>query len=220
MKIVFENCSPVEIAVAKCSCVAGTALCNHNVALLFQTAHYSTLNLAAVPPVLSCTETEQRWHKPRTMGVKPGRVSDMVFISTKPKQFTVADGVRSTRYKAVRGELPDPDVLKVSEVYKDFSADIAPLITTMAISVDVPLVNSTFGKVQEGSPISYQHPLPLSRVIVRHPDAPPPPPLPVDGYRLEPTPTHRDGVVRFCRFCRGGYPYTAYLQRLRGGYNH
>ncbi|XP_033969688.1 uncharacterized protein LOC117469363 [Trematomus bernacchii] len=187
MKIVFENCSPVEIAVAKCSCVAGTALCNHNVALLFQTAHYSTLNLAAVPPVLSCTETEQRWHKPRTMGVKPGRVSDMVFISTKPKQFTVADGVRSTRYKAVRGELPDPDVLKVSEVYKDFSADIAPLITTMAISVDVPLVNSTFGKVQEGSPISYQHPLPLSRVIVRHPDAPPPPPLPVDGYRLEPT---------------------------------
>ncbi|XP_034063803.1 uncharacterized protein LOC117540949 isoform X2 [Gymnodraco acuticeps] len=120
-------------------------------------------------------------------GVKPGRVSDMVFTSTKPKQFTVADGVRSTRYKAVRGELPDPDVLKVSEAYKDFSADIAPLITTMAISVDVPLVNSTFGKVQEGSPISYQHPLPLSRVIVRHPDAPPPPPLPVDGYRLEPT---------------------------------
>ncbi|KAJ4938063.1 hypothetical protein JOQ06_002689, partial [Pogonophryne albipinna] len=57
----------------------------------------------------------------------------------------------------------------------------------MAISVDVPLVNSTFGKVQEGSPISYQHPLPLSRVIVHHPDAPPPPPLPVDGYRLEPT---------------------------------
>ncbi|KAF3844495.1 hypothetical protein F7725_007658 [Dissostichus mawsoni] len=49
MKIVFENCSPVEIAVAECSCVAGTALCNHNVALLFQTAHYSTLNLAAVP---------------------------------------------------------------------------------------------------------------------------------------------------------------------------
>ncbi|KAK1900702.1 Protein CASC3 [Dissostichus eleginoides] len=148
--IVFENCSPVEIAVAKCSCVAGTALCNHNVALLFQTAHYSTLNLAAVPPVLNCTETEQRWHKPRTMGVKPGRVSDMVFISTKPKQFTVADGVRSTRYKAVRRELPDPDVLKVSEAYKDFSADIAPLITTMAISVDVPLVNSAFGKVQEG----------------------------------------------------------------------
>ncbi|KAF3844427.1 hypothetical protein F7725_007590 [Dissostichus mawsoni] len=57
--IVFENCSPVEIAVAECSCVVGTALCNHNVALMFQTAHYSTLNLAALPPVLSCIETEQ-----------------------------------------------------------------------------------------------------------------------------------------------------------------
>ncbi|KAJ8016002.1 hypothetical protein DPEC_G00002600 [Dallia pectoralis] len=177
----------VDISVAEYSCVAGTALCNHNVALLFQTAHYSMLNLVAVPPVLSCTETEQRWHKPRTMGVKPGRVSDMVFIFTKPKQFTIADGVRSTRYKAVRGELPDPDVLNVDEVYKDFLPDIAPLITTMAINADVPLVDSAFGKVQEGSPISYQHPLPVSRVVVRHPDAPPPPPLPVDGYRLEPT---------------------------------
>ncbi|XP_076876591.1 uncharacterized protein LOC143525969 isoform X2 [Brachyhypopomus gauderio] len=187
LRIVFEDRVSVDIAVAECSCVAGTALCNHNVALLFQTAHYSTLNLAAVPPVLSCTETEQRWHKPRTMGVKPGRVSDMVFLSSKPKQFTVADGVRSKRYKAVRGELPDPDVLKVDEQYKDFTADIAPLITTMAISADVPLVDSAFGKVQAGSPISYQHPVPVSRVVVHHPDAPLPSPLPVDGYRLEPT---------------------------------
>ncbi|KAI4874701.1 hypothetical protein NFI96_014081, partial [Prochilodus magdalenae] len=179
--------STVQIIEAKCSCVAGTALCNHNVALLYQTAHYSHLNLAAVPPVLTCTETEQRWHKPKIMGVKPGRVSDMVVMSTKPKQRTFANGVRSTLYKAVRGELPDPVVLKVAEAYKNFSADIAPLITTMAISADVPLVESAFGKVQEGSPISYQPPVPVSRAIFYHPDAPPPPPLPVDGYKLEPT---------------------------------
>ncbi|KAK0131248.1 hypothetical protein N1851_034070 [Merluccius polli] len=138
----FENSSPVQIAVAECSCVAGTALCNHNVALLYQTAHYSTLNLKAVPPVLSCTETEQQWHKPRTM---------------------------------------------VDEAYKDFTADIAPLITTMAISSDVPLVDSAYGPVQEGSPISYQHPVPLSRVVVRHQDTPTPPAMPLDGYRLDPT---------------------------------
>ncbi|KAK0146643.1 hypothetical protein N1851_014040 [Merluccius polli] len=191
-KITFENSTPVHIAVAECSCVAGTALCNHNVALLYQTAHYSTLKLKAVPPVLSCTETEQRWHKPRTMGVKPGRVGDMVIISTRPKsrQYTVVDGVRSNRYKAVHGDLPDPDVLKVDEAYKDFTADIAPLITTMAISSDVPQVNSAYGPVQEGSPISYQHPVPLSRVVLQHPDTPAPPPLPLDGYRLEPTTCH------------------------------
>ncbi|KAF4115176.1 hypothetical protein G5714_002665 [Onychostoma macrolepis] len=74
-------------------------------------------------------------------GVKPGRVGNMVFISTKPKsrQYTAADGVRSKRYKAVRGDLPDPDVLKwcdfvvfaeedllVQRIYKD--AEVARVI--------------------------------------------------------------------------------------------
>ncbi|CAL8338824.1 unnamed protein product [Boreogadus saida] len=87
----------------------------------------------------------------------------MVFVSTKPKsrQYTAADGVRSKRYKAVRGDLPDSDVLKVDEAYQDFMADLAPLITTLSISPGVPLVNSTFGSVQDGSPISYQHPVPV-----------------------------------------------------------
>ncbi|XP_026137755.1 uncharacterized protein LOC113114890 [Carassius auratus] len=186
-KIVFVDSSPVEMCNAECSCVAGTALCNHTVALLYQTAHYSQLNLTAVPPVLSCTETEQRWHKPRTMGVKPGRVGDMVVVSTKPKQRTVADGVRSTLYKAVQGDLPDQDVLKVSEIYKDFSTDIAPLITTLSINADIALVDSALGKVQEGSPISFHHPVPVSRTVIYHPDCPPPALLPLDGYRLEPT---------------------------------
>ena len=57
----------------------------------------------------------------------------------------------------------------------------------MAISADVPLVDSAFGKVQEGSPISYQHPVPVSRIVLFHPDAPPLPALLLDDYRLEPT---------------------------------
>ncbi|XP_051951627.1 uncharacterized protein LOC127621880 [Xyrauchen texanus] len=187
MKIVLEDSTPVQLYEVECSCVAGRALCNHNVALLYQTAHYSQLNITAVPPVLSCTESEQRWHKPRTMGVKPGRVSDMVVLSAKPKQRTVANGVRSTLYKAMRGDLPDPDVLRVAEAYEGFPSDIAPLITTMSISADVPLVESALGKVQEGSPIAYQQPVPVSRIILLHTGAPPPPPLPLDGYKLEPT---------------------------------
>ena len=51
----------------QCSCVAGTALCNHIVALLLQSAHYSETGAKVVPPVHSCTEMEQQWHKPRTM---------------------------------------------------------------------------------------------------------------------------------------------------------
>ena len=53
--------------------------------------------------------------------------------------------LRSKRYKAVLGDLPDPDVLKVAEAYKDFTGHIDPLITTMAITEDVPLVQSAFG---------------------------------------------------------------------------
>ncbi|XP_041951961.1 uncharacterized protein LOC121712059 isoform X2 [Alosa sapidissima] len=186
-KIILDGSTPVQLCEAVCSCVAGKVLCNHNVALLYQTAHYSQLHLSAVPPVLSCTETEQRWHKPRTMGVKPGRVRDMVVMAAKPKQRTVGGGVRSTLYKAVKGELPDPNVLRVAEVYADFPAELAPLITTLAISPDIPLVDSALGKVQEGSLIAMQHPVVVSRCIQYHPDAPPPPPLPLADYRLEPT---------------------------------
>lgn len=57
----------------------------------------------------------------------------------------------------------------------------------MAISDDVPLVDSAFGKVHKSSPISYWYPVPVSWIILFHPDAPPPLPLPLDGYRLEPT---------------------------------
>ncbi|KAA8577888.1 hypothetical protein FQN60_005264 [Etheostoma spectabile] len=105
--------------------------------------------------------------------------------SAQQNHYTAADGVRSKRYKAVRGDLPDPDVLKVDEAYRDFTADLAPLTTTLSISRDVPLVDSAFGTVQEGSPVSY--PVPVSRVVIHHPDAPPPPPLPLDGLRLDPT---------------------------------
>ncbi|MEQ2223288.1 hypothetical protein ILYODFUR_035210 [Ilyodon furcidens] len=95
--------------------------------------------------------------------------------------------MESKSYKAVRGDMLDPDVLRVAEVYQDFAADLAPLITTMAISADVPLVDSAFGKVQEGSPIAFQHPLPVSQIIIRHVDALPPPPSPWDNYHLETT---------------------------------
>ncbi|XDV16008.1 hypothetical protein PO909_015903 [Leuciscus waleckii] len=83
----------------------------------------------------------------------------------------------------MRGDMPD--VLKVKEAYEGFSPDIVPVITTMSISADVPLVESALGKVQEGSLTSYQQPVPVSHIMLLHIGAPPPPPLPLDGYRLE-----------------------------------
>lgn len=80
-----------------------------------------------------------------------------------------------------------PDVLKVYQAYKDFIADITPLITNIEISTHVPLVELAYGTVQESGPISYRHPVPLSQIIVHHQDIHTPAALPSDEYRLDPT---------------------------------
>ncbi|XDV44768.1 hypothetical protein PO909_013008 [Leuciscus waleckii] len=144
----LKDSIPVELAHHSCTCVAGSVLCNHCVALLFQSAHYSQLDIPVVPPVLSCTESEQQCHKPRTLGVKPGPVEKMAVMSAKPKQRTMAKGVRSTLYKAISGELLDLSILRVSEIYKEFTPVSAPTICTMGITCEVPLVDCALGLVQ------------------------------------------------------------------------
>lgn len=92
---------------------------------------------------------------------------------------------RSSLYKALNGYMPDMDLLRVSETYANFPPLTAPLVTTMEMSADVPLVESAFGPVQAGSVLSYQLPQPKTREIVKIADAPSPPILPLDGYRLQ-----------------------------------
>lgn len=86
-------------------------------------------------------------------------------------------------YKGVTGELPDPSVLQVAEVYKDIKTSTAPLIASIGMSLDDSLVDSAFGNVQAGSVLSYQEPTATARNITPHQDAPPP--LPLDGYTLD-----------------------------------
>ncbi|KAF7641138.1 hypothetical protein LDENG_00292300 [Lucifuga dentata] len=157
-KFTLRDSHPVQLQSCYCTCVAGAALCNHVAALLYQTAHYSQLRMTAVPPVHSCTETEQRWHKPRTMGVKPGPVNNMVVLSARPRERRLAEGIRSNLYKGVSSPLPDLSALRVDDIYHGLPTDITPLITTMDVSTNVPLVDSAFGKVQEGSVLSYHCP--------------------------------------------------------------
>ncbi|XP_067271626.1 uncharacterized protein [Pseudorasbora parva] len=185
-RVVLKDSSPVELIEHSCTCVAGAALCNHCVALLFQSAHYSELNMSVVPPVLSCTEGEQQWHKPRTLGIKPGPVEKMVVLSAKPKCRATTEGVRSTLYKGLTGDLPDLSVLQVKEVYKDFSIAEAPMICSLGVSCEIPLVDSALGKVQAGSPLSYQQPAIANRNLSFH-AAPPQPSVPLQNYRLQPS---------------------------------
>nr|XP_015830440.2 uncharacterized protein LOC107395558 isoform X2 [Nothobranchius furzeri]XP_015830441.2 uncharacterized protein LOC107395558 isoform X2 [Nothobranchius furzeri] len=130
------------------------------------------------------------------MGVKPGPVDAMVVLKPKPG-VTTASGVGSTLYKSYGGELPHPATLNPGPAYAGMTAKSLPLICTMNISADKPLVDSLFGKVQAGSVLSYQQPIPPSDSVVMHEDAPPFPSVPLEGYHLNPTecsfvPTHQE----------------------------
>lgn len=83
--------------------------------------------------------------------------------------------------------MPDPATLNPEAAYTDFDPSSLPLICTMNISPDKPLVDSIFGKVQAGSILSYQHPPLTSDGVIIHDDAPPFPKMPLEGYNLEPT---------------------------------
>lgn len=81
VQIVLQDSDPVILMSNRCSCVAGTAVCNYTVALLFQTSHYSELNMQVVPLIHTCTETEQQWHKPRTAIVEMQFIGLNVLVS-------------------------------------------------------------------------------------------------------------------------------------------
>ncbi|XP_059366474.1 uncharacterized protein LOC132105410 [Carassius carassius] len=158
-----------------CSCAAGKGFCNHTVAILYQTAHYSQLGLQAVPPPLACTSGLQRWHRPRTQGIHPEPVSEL--LVQKPK--TVGkDGLRSTLYKAYTGPLPDPYMMasgsKLSQVQPQ------PLMAVVLDGVsEIELTPSKFGSVPCGSPMSYHCPPKKSSDLLLHHMAPEFPSLPV-----------------------------------------
>ncbi|XP_039670274.1 uncharacterized protein LOC120567383 [Perca fluviatilis] len=186
LRIVLRDSDPVILTSNRCSCVAGTAMCNHTVALLFQTAHYSELNMQVVPPVHTCTETEQQWHKPRTAGVKPGPINKTVISRPRLNRLTEG-GVRSTLYKGLVGDPLDISLLLIGDMYKDFSIREKPLAATMGISDEKTLVETAFGLAQRGSVLSYQQPVLPTKSVKMHQDPPPYPPLPIGEYKLAPT---------------------------------
>ncbi len=75
---------------------------------------------------------------------------------------------------------------RLTEAFKDFPDDKKPLITQMGLTEDVELVDSAFGKVPKGCPLSYQCPVPSNRDYKTYANAPPRPLLPLSYHTLEP----------------------------------
>ena len=91
---------------------------------------------------------------------------------------------RSTLTRGVVGPLPDLSLLKVAEAYSGLEPLDLPLVATMDMSVEKRLVESQFGLVQRGSVLSYQLPILPTRHMVLHPNAPPPPRLPLEDHKM------------------------------------
>ncbi|XP_039512225.1 uncharacterized protein LOC120467789 isoform X1 [Pimephales promelas] len=167
---------PVEFTSSSCTCTAGKALCNHLVAMLFQTAHFSMMQMQTVPPSTACTDTLQTWHRPRTQGISAETTDQLV---RKPKTSS-RSVCKSTLYRAYTSHFPDPAVLAIGEAVKGLTPQ--PLISCVLTGFsELVLVDSRFGPVPRGSVLSYQCRPVVTKNYIKHPDAPVYPKLPING---------------------------------------
>ncbi|KAJ8008730.1 hypothetical protein DPEC_G00081450 [Dallia pectoralis] len=122
--------------------------------MLFQSAHYSMMQVKAVPSTIACTSTLQTWHRPRTKGIYAEPIQDLVVKKPKPSGRSVC---KSTLYQAYTGSLPDPSVLALGKRLESIRPQ--PLISSVLHCLsELSLVDSRFGPVPRGSPLSYQCP--------------------------------------------------------------
>ena len=82
------------------------------------------------------------------------------------------------------GPLPDPAVLSVGDELRDLRPQpgICKIVCDLA---DLTLVDSKFGPVPQGSVLSYQCPPEISKDIIKHPEAPSFPQLPLLDYTFK-----------------------------------
>ncbi|KAM9364271.1 uncharacterized protein KZ484_010540 [Pholidichthys leucotaenia] len=105
--VLQSGTDPIPLNGPSCTCAAGEVLCSHRVALLFQSAHDSMMQVKALPSAVACTSTLQTWHRPRTKGICAEPVQDLVVRKPKPSIKTLC---KSTLYQTHTGALPDPSL--------------------------------------------------------------------------------------------------------------
>ena len=94
---------------------------------------------------------------------------------------------RSNLYRGVTSPLPEPSCLNVGVIYQDLPAYLVPMITTMAISRDVPLVDSVFSLLKRAACCLTKCQPRQCPETCPHSDAPSPPQLPLCDYRFGPS---------------------------------
>ncbi|TKS75856.1 Tudor domain-containing protein 6 [Collichthys lucidus] len=117
--------------------------------------------------------------KYHSQGIHAEAVQDLVVKRPKPSAMSVC---KSTLYQAYTGSLPDPGLLSLGERLKTLRPQ--PLISSVLQGLsELSMVDSRFGPVPRGSPLSYQCPAVVATPTehVQNTHAPRFPKLPIEG---------------------------------------
>ncbi|XP_036419999.1 uncharacterized protein LOC118803652 [Colossoma macropomum] len=101
----------------------------------------------------------------------------------KPKSIS-RTGVKSTLYQAYPGPFPDPHILELAEKLRNMRPQPGLCKSLLNRDEELLMVDSRFGPVPYGSVLSYQCPPESNNELIRHPDAPQYPQLPIENYRF------------------------------------
>ncbi|XP_056130146.1 uncharacterized protein LOC130107524 isoform X2 [Lampris incognitus] len=131
---------------------------------------------------LQCQDCGKKWKK------KSGKLGSTKRIRKRPLQKTILEIPRRKQFKSLTNELPDTKslMLGLAEAFKDIPDAEKPLIAKTGFSDNMELVDSVYGKVPKGCPLSYQCPVPSVLDYSPHENAPPTPSLPLVSHKLEP----------------------------------
>ncbi|RXN13324.1 hypothetical protein ROHU_029083 [Labeo rohita] len=102
---------PVKLTNTSCTCTAGKALCNHLVAMFFQMAHFSMMQMQTVPPTMASTSMLQTWYSPRTQGIAAETVDQLV---VKKMRISSRSECKSTLYRAYTGNKEKNSLLETN----------------------------------------------------------------------------------------------------------
>ena len=130
---------------------------------MYQAAHYSLLKIDAVPELPSKTSMPQEWHKPRSAGIHPEAVDNLIIRKPELKseggpkcKKRAIDGVESNLYNPIQN-YPNSEFIKIfkAKAKTDFKET---QFGTLFCEGELEYVECSYGTVPKGCVVSYQQP--------------------------------------------------------------
>ena len=128
---------------------------------MYQAAHYSPLKNDAVPEVPSKTSMPQEWHKPRSAGIHPEAVDNLIVRKPELKseggpkcKKRARDGVKSNLYNPIQN-YPNSEFIRefLARANTDYKET---QFATLFIEGELEYVECNYGTVPKGCVVSYQ----------------------------------------------------------------